>query len=65
MSTGKVVKLLAGTVMFVGGGAIALAGMGYVGSSEESTGIAITGSIIAGFGIALGITALQNHRQRR
>ena len=56
----RVVRLIAAGAMAAVGAFLALAGMGFVGeSSAPSTSWAVTGAIIAGMGVALGITALQ------
>lgn len=60
MTSGQIVKLLVAVVVFVCGGALALAGMGYLGGSgDTSSAWAILGSLLAGFGVALGITVFQ------
>lgn len=60
MSIAKIVGLLLALLMLVGGGLLALAGMGYVGDSgETSQSWSILGSLIAGLGVALVITVLQ------
>ena len=57
---GTVIKLVIAVVMVLGGGVLALAGMGYLGSSSGTSGPwAIIGSLLAGLGVALAITAFQ------
>jgi len=59
----EVVRLIAAGAMAVGGALLALAGMGFVGeSSAPSTTWSMIGALIAGLGVALGITALQRRR---
>lgn len=46
--------------MLLGGGSLALAGMGYVGqSSGTSTSWSVIGGLLAGLGVALVITIFQ------
>ena len=46
--------------MLVGGGFLALAGLGYVGSSgDTSSAWALGGAVVAGLGIALLISLVQ------
>jgi hypothetical protein len=64
VSRGQVLGLAVAVVMLVAGGFLALAGMGYVGeSSDSSTSWTVIGSLLAGLGVALAITVLQP-RQR-
>lgn len=52
----RIVGFLLALVMVAGGGFVALAGMGYIGSSSDtSQSWAMLGSLIAGLGVALGI----------
>ena len=56
----RMVRLIAAGVMAAMGVLLALAGMGYIGeSSSPSTSWSMIGALIAGLGVALGITALQ------
>lgn len=51
--------------MVVGGGLLALAGMGYIGDSSGTSGPwSIIGALLAGLGVALGISILQAPRSR-
>jgi hypothetical protein len=64
VSGGQVLGLAVAAVMVVGGGFLALAGMGYVGESSGSSGSwSILGSLLAGLGVALGITVVQGSRR--
>lgn len=59
----KVVVGLIALAMVLGGGFLALAGMGYIGrSTDTSTPWAVVGSLFAGLGLALGYTLLQRRR---
>ena len=60
-------KLVAGglvaVVMLVGGGFLALAGMGYVGASARtSSSWVVIGALLAGFGVALVVVLVQRRR---
>lgn len=58
-----VVGALVAVVMVLGGGFLALAGLGYLGTSADtSTPWAVLGSVIAGLGVALAISVLQRGR---
>ncbi len=60
MSIAKVVGLVLAVVMLVGGGFLALTGMGYIGKSgDTSQAWSVLGSLIAGLGVALVITLFQ------
>lgn len=60
MSRGQVFGLAVAAAMLLGGGFLALAGMGYVGdSADSSTSWSVLGSVLAGLGVALAITVLQ------
>ncbi|MBO0842231.1 MAG: hypothetical protein J2O46_03535 [Nocardioides sp.] len=57
---GRIVGLVIAVVMVLAGGFVALAGMGYVGAhADTSTGWTVSGSLLAGLGIALAITIAQ------
>jgi len=59
VSVGRVVGLVVALALVGGGLWIAAAGMGYIGSSgDTSRGWAEAGSIIAGLGVALGFVVL-------
>lgn len=59
VSTGRIAGLLVALLMLAGGGWLAAAGMGYIGSSgATSRGWAEGGAIIAGLGVALGYVVL-------
>lgn len=59
MSVGRIAGLLVALIMLGGGLWLAAAGMGYVGSSgDTSRGWAEGGSILAGLGVALGYVVL-------
>jgi hypothetical protein len=63
MSGKQVLGGLIALAMVVAGGFVALAGMGYVGDSGSSSrGWSVAGSILAGLGVALGITVFQPRR---
>lgn len=60
MGIGRVVGILLAVVMVLGGGFVALAGMGYVGASgDTSRSWATIGSLIAGLGVALAIVTVR------
>lgn len=57
----RIVAALIALVLIVAGVFLALAGMGYVGSSGSTSQTwATLGSLIAAFGVALGITLVQH-----
>lgn len=57
MTRGSTLGYALATLMFVAGAYLALAGMGYVGESgDTSRGWSFVGSLLAGFGVALGLT---------
>lgn len=56
----QVVGGLAALILLLGGGFVALAGMGYVGESGgTSEGWSVAGSVLAGLGVALAISVFQ------
>ena len=60
MSAKHVVGGLVAVAMVLGGGFLALAGMGYIGESAgTSRSWSVTGSLFAGLGVALVITMFQ------
>jgi len=60
---GQIVRLMVAGVMLALGSLLALSGMGYIGdSASESSSWSILGSLLAGLGVALAITALQRRR---
>lgn len=60
MSAGRLAGLVVAAVMVLGGGYLALTGLGYLGDEADPSGPAsIGGSLVAGLGIALAITVLQ------
>lgn len=60
MPTQRIVGVLIAVAMLLGGGFLALAGMGYIGESAgTSRSWSILGSLLAGLGVALMITILQ------
>lgn len=60
MNGKQVVGGLIALAMLLGGGYVALAGMGYIGDSKDtSQGWAFAGSMLAGLGVALAITVFQ------
>lgn len=59
MSVGRVLGLVVAVAMLAGGAWLAAAGMGYVGSSgDTSRGWSEGGSILAGLGVALAYVVL-------
>ena len=57
MTGGTVLGYVAAVVMTLVGGYLALAGMGHLGESgDTSRGWSFVGSLLAGLGVALGIT---------
>ena len=63
MSVGRVVGILVAVALVLGGGFIAIAGMGYVGKSgDTSQSWSTIGSVIAGLGVALAIVIAKPHR---
>lgn len=63
MNGKQVVGGLVALVMLLGGGFLALAGMGHLGESDAtSRGWAFAGSLLAGLGVALAITLAQRRR---
>ena len=63
VSAKQVVGGLVAVAMFLGGGFLALAGMGYIGDSAgTSRSWSMIGSLLAGLGVALVITLF--HRSR-
>ena len=62
--TGRVLGLVAAAVMVLLGGLWTLQGLGYVGGSSMtgSQTWAIIGPLVAGLGVALGITVLGRGR---
>jgi len=53
----RIVGFILALALVAGGAFIALAGMGYIGSgSDTSLSWAMLGSLIAGLGVALGIS---------
>lgn len=60
MSAKFVFGSLVAVAMVVVGGFLALSGMGYIGESDATSGsLSVTGSLLAGLGVALAITILQ------
>lgn len=60
MTRGQLIGLVVAVLMVVAGGFLALAGMGHLGESgDTSRGWTFAGSLLAGLGVALGITAVQ------
>ena len=60
---GQVVGALVAVAMVVGGGFLALAGIGYIGpSADTSAPWAMLGSALAGLGVALAISLRQRRR---
>jgi len=60
VSAKRIVGGLIALAMLLGGGFLALAGMGYVGkSSGASTSWSVIGGLLAGLGVALAITVFQ------
>ena len=63
MSVKHVLGGIIAVVMLLGGGFLALAGMGYIGESGgTSTAWSVIGSLFAGLGMALIITMVQRRR---
>lgn len=63
MSKGRIAGLVLALLMVAGGVWLAIAGMGYIGDSgDTSQGWAEGGAIIAGLGVALGFVVLSNRR---
>lgn len=63
MSGGRVIGGLLAVAMVVIGGFLALAGMGQVGeSADTSAAWAIAGSFVGGLGLALMFTVLKRRR---
>lgn len=63
MTRGAILGLLVALVMLVVGGFLALGGMGHLGESgDTSRGWTFVGSLLAGLGVALGITVAQRRR---
>lgn len=63
MSGGRVVGSLLAVTMVLGGGFLALAGMGYIGeSADTSAAWAMAGSLMTGLGLALMYTLLRRRR---
>ena len=63
MTGRQVVGLLIAVAMVLAGGFLALAGLGYVGASgDTSAPWAMFGSVLAGLGLALAISLLQRGR---
>lgn len=63
MNSGRIVGGLLAVAMLLGGGFLALAGLGYVGqSADTSAPWAVVGSLIAGLGLALGFTLIRGPR---
>ena len=63
MSGRQVVGALVAVAMVLGGGFLALAGLGYIGPSADTSGPwAVLGSVLAGLGVALAISLLQRGR---
>lgn len=59
----RIVGLLLALALVLGGGFIALAGMGYIGSSSDtSQSWSMLGSLLAGLGVALGISVARPPR---
>lgn len=57
---GRVVRHVVACAMIGAGALLALSGMGYIGESSAQSGTwSILGSLLAGLGVALAITALQ------
>lgn len=56
MTVGKALGLLVAAVLLLGGGALTLTGMGYLGGGGTSTAWSILGAALAGFGVALVIS---------
>ncbi|MFE6648548.1 hypothetical protein ACFVJS_18405 [Nocardioides sp. NPDC057772] len=56
MTVGKALGLVVAAVLLVGGGALALTGMGYLGGGGTSTAWSVVGAALAGFGVALVIS---------
>lgn len=60
----RIVGLVVAVVLFAGGGFLALAGMGYIGSSSgTSQAWATIGSLLAALGVALVISILGNRNR--
>lgn len=60
MSPKKIFGGLVGVAMLLGGGFLALAGMGYIGEAAGTSGSwSVIGSLLAGLGVALLITIFQ------
>lgn len=63
VSAPRVVGGLIALAMLLGGGFLALAGMGYIGESGgTSRSWSMIGSLLAGLGVALVITIFSRHR---
>lgn len=60
MSPRKIFGGLVGVAMLLGGGFLALAGMGYIGEAAGTSGSwSVIGSLLAGLGVALLIAIFQ------
>lgn len=60
----RIVGFILALVLVLVGGFIALAGMGYIGSSSDtSQSWAMLGSVIAGLGVALAISVARPPRR--
>ena len=60
MSIGRVVGVVLAVVMILGGGFLAIAGMGYIGQSgDTSQSWSTIGAVIAGLGVALAIVTFR------
>ena len=59
MTVGKMLGLVVAVLLLVGGGALALTGMGYLGGGGTSTSWSVIGAALAGFGVALAISTFK------
>jgi hypothetical protein len=64
VSPARLVGFLLAGLMVGGGGFLFAAGNGWVGGESGSTVWAVVGGILAGLGVALVISIVQNARQR-
>ena len=63
MNGGRIVGALVAVSMLLGGGFLALAGLGYVGeSADTSAAWAVVDSLVAGLGLAFGFTLIRGPR---
>jgi len=63
MTVGRLLGFVIAAAMLAGGLAMAAAGIGWLGGGRSETW-SIVGALLAGFGIALGISIVQQARQR-